>query len=145
MKKSVIQNKMKDIENRERNNPFRVPGDYFENMTGDLLNSVQDVKPASSGRLWTIIKPHITLAAAMVALVVITYTGLRLILPGINSSGIDNESIANYISQEVDQEVIIDRILALEQVNEPGDLQEADIVAYLVENGIDISTIIENY
>jgi hypothetical protein len=81
----------------------------------------------------------------MIALVVVTYTGLRLLLPGIHTGGIDKDSIAEYISQEVNQEVIIEQIIELEQVTTQSDLPPSEIVEYLVENGIDISTIIENY
>lgn len=137
---------MKDIEKMERKNPFSVPDGYFEKVTEDLLQSAKSVTPPDRERkLLTIIRPHLTLAAAMIALVVVTYTGLRLLLPGMHTGGIDKDSIAEYITQEVDQEVIIEQIVELEQVTTQSDLPHNEIVEYLVENGIDISAIIENY
>ncbi|MEZ4999235.1 MAG: hypothetical protein R2744_06055 [Bacteroidales bacterium] len=137
---------MSKIENRDRKEPFRVPDDYFESMTGKLMQSVTESGEIGRRGILRILKPHLTLAAAMVALVVVTYTGLRLILP--SEGGFSNPAgseLAEYLGNEVDEYLLIDELTS--PAEEPGltSLTDDEIISYLVDNGIDNNIIIDTF
>lgn len=136
---------MKSIEKKERKNPFSVPEDYFEKVTEGLIDSVKETETGEKRSIITLMKPHLTFAAAMIALVIISYTGLRLILPSDRQGYHDIADLTEYLSSEVSQDLIIEEIVALNDEYIPEELPAGEIVDYLLENGVDFNLLVENF
>jgi hypothetical protein len=72
---------MKEERHIPRENPFRVPKDYFEHLPDQVMNRILEEEEQDAGRkktfgirqLW---KPVTMLAAAMLLLTIISYTSL---------------------------------------------------------------------
>jgi len=113
-------------------------------MINDSIKSKGLHNPGLERSVFTIIKPHLTLAAAMIALVIISYTGLKLILPEDEPSNkIENNEIVDYLSIEADEDMIINELHKSKSAQQTAEGSSEDIINYLLNNDIDESEIVE--
>jgi len=136
------------------NDPFRVPEGYFESVREKITERIEDAnkKPPARDKVLRILRPALMLAAAMTGLVIISYAGLRMLLPekgadtGIeyaeisdyNLYGIDEATIINFLTEEETEEL-------LPEQTEGDDNESEEIVNYLLDNNIDYSTLLEQF
>ena len=137
------------IKNR---NPYKVPDGYFDQLTENILEkagSGSETKE-SRGKIVRLVRPALMLAAAMTGLVIITWVGLKLILPD-NTLNINTEyaEISDYHLNEIDEMSIIELLLEEESTDDEtytdAEEEDSDIIEYLLDNNIDYSTILEQF
>jgi len=73
---------MKENDNIPGNNPFRVPENYFEDVTEKILASTTGQGEASTTRsLYRKLRPYIAVAASVAVIVMLGFTALRIFGP----------------------------------------------------------------
>jgi hypothetical protein len=69
----------------KKENPFRVPGNYFEDFSARLQMKLESEKmeaPKKQNKVIQILKPALTMAAGFALLFTLAYWPLKLITPG---------------------------------------------------------------
>lgn len=132
----------------KKENPFRVPDNYFDNLPEKIRVNIHAREKAVSKpviRIVDYLKPHLALAAAILGFALIGYTGFRYFINKNSNSQISNQEIAEYMdfySNDVDNTLIMELLKEQEQqhVETDDDLSE-EIIDYLLNENIDIYTI----
>jgi len=138
---------MKRIDETAGRNPFKVPENYFEDVTRRIIaetaeKAAEPVKPRLYGRL----RPYLAMAAAVALLAVLSYATVKVFLPLK-----DRQSIHEISMQEFSDSYLNDiDILMLEESagsllfsEEVPEVSQTDIIDYLVLENIDINEIHE--
>jgi hypothetical protein len=135
-------------------NPFKVPDGYFETLTERTMKAIstttekdekrEDERPVRKISL----RPFLALAAAILAVAVISTVIVRLVTRSDSSilSGGDNEIYAELYSEELDMYMIENEWSLKEtELSPEGDtgLPADEIIDYLLMENIDISAIYE--
>ncbi|MFN2380576.1 MAG: hypothetical protein ABR519_10290 [Bacteroidales bacterium] len=139
---------MKKPEDSERKNPYRVPPLYFDDIADRVMERIVTEPGFQTERrsLFAIIRPHITLAAAMIVLAIVSWWGLRLLLPDSDNNLQERQShLTTYLVSEVDMQTLLSESESVELTGfgDPADSEE--IIEYLILNDIDYTTITEEY
>jgi hypothetical protein len=139
---------MKKPEDSEKKNPYRVPPLYFDDLSDRIMERIE-TEPgyrAEKRSLFTIIRPHITLAAAMIVLAIVSWWGLRLLLPDNDNLIRERQSdLTAYLASELDMETIISEAGGIEMTGFGEDADSEEIIDYLILNDIDYTIITEDY
>jgi hypothetical protein len=130
---------------------FRVPDNYFEELTEKVTEmAVTEIRKPEPG-FFTLARPHLMLAASMILFVIISYATLKFLLPDILSDKpvLDSISITEYLTEELEEaDLLEDADLA--DMNSSGsvlrnkDLNEDEIIDYLIKESISYEDILEN-
>lgn len=128
---------------------FKVPEDYFEDFTGELMSKVAE--PKGRRNIFIVIRPHLMLAASMIFIVAVSYTALRLLLPEVKSNNeiYNTTELADYLSFEVDQLTILESMETTETSayidNYYKDMfSDKEIIDYLTEEDLMHNELIDN-
>jgi len=122
-------------------NPFRVPENYFDEVKSKVLSG-----PSGNGGeekksyVVRLLKPALTLAAAMLALAIISYSGLKLLFP--ENEQVNEVSYTEFIHQ-FDEAELIDIIVQEEYNSQEFNIDSDEIIDYLLEQDIEYTLIIE--
>lgn len=130
-----------------KKNPFKVPENYFDEVNRKILSAASDVKPKSDNiRLNYRFRTRLAIAAAVAGLVLLSYTGLKLITNDRKASQIseifsieENESIIN----DIDIQTLEDNVFSSGITIETSELTGNEIIDYLLLENIEISDIYE--
>ena len=130
---------------------FRVPENYFEELTDKITGRTELEKKRPGPAFFTIARPHLMLAASMALLVIISYATLKFLLPDIQNdeATYDSIGISEYLAQEIDEVTLLENI-DLADIYSIGsgitenDQYENEIVEYLIEENINYEDILEN-
>jgi hypothetical protein len=136
---------MKPIDKIPKNNPFRVPEGYFDDVQQRILSATESVnreKPKTKAlhRL----RPYLMAAASIAGLVLLSYTLFIMIRPDRGNTGkqdiLAEESLSQYVYdldvyplEENDNQSIAKQRIP--------DINKNDIIDYLILNNIDINDI----
>lgn len=136
---------MKKIEKISGNNPFKVPENYFDELTGRILSSTVGNRTENENP-GLLVKLRIFLAAAasMAVLALLTFTATRLFSPSEKSI-----SLSQIIAEENSETIIneIDLLTLEENTSMPGfaegevPIDNDAIIDYLLLDNIDINII----
>jgi len=138
---------MKMLDEIPKRNPFRVPGNYFEEINMKIISSTSEKAPVSrKPGIYSGFRPYLALAAAVAAFVLLGYAALK-ILGGDKERNITAESgIQEYSIPELNE---ID-IATLEEYaansltyDERPDVSNSTIIDYLILENIEINEIYE--
>ena len=143
-------NSMEKINKYRVDKVFRTPENYMEDATQSILSRIdtagQGEKREARG-VREIIRPYLMLAAAMVALVIVTYTTLRLILPGFAAGEVSfgDDEITLYLSEMSDEKLLIEAIEYEEHSSQSNsisqELSDEEIIEYLMDQNLSLETI----
>ena len=135
---------MDQLKNNGSKNPFRVPENYFEELTERILDNTSE--KGSFGRKLTLsaLKPYYTLAAVIAGTAIITFAILQVTTPYSRvTSGGNNEIIADVPQFLIDG---MDMYIIESQLNdetsdelEPSADDRELIIEYLMLNEVDMS------
>ena len=140
---------MTNKKENKREDVFRVPENYFEEFTERVTNEVKSEKSKGKVRFLDIVKPHLMLAASMVAIFLVSYTLLRLFLPELDrsSNGITQNDIEDLLLYEMNEEEMFELLAGMGNQDYPGDsferIPDEDIIDYLMESEIYYEEIIQ--
>lgn len=139
---------MKKPEDTAKKNPFRVPPLYFDDLSDRIMERIE-TEPgyqAEKRSLFTIARPHFTLAAAMIVLAIVSWWGLRLLIPdNYNQTREQQSEVTAYLASELDMETLISEAGGIEMTGFGEDADSEEIIDYLILNDIDYTIITEGY
>ncbi len=130
----------------ENNNPFKIPGNYFEDMTDAVLKKAAVTSQVKKVGFLTVARPYLMLAAAMIGFALISYLAIEFLIPGseTDSFEINYAELTEYLSSEIDETVIVEEIFKADMPDE-SDIPVQDIIDYLIDTDIDYAEILENF
>ena len=139
---------MKVLKEISDKSPFKVPENYFEEVNRKIIASTAgsgSIKREKS--LYRKLRPYFAAAASVAVLVVIGYTTLQIVSSIRNKPGLPNITINeftdNYLN-DIDILTLEERTLSIEPDVASIDIENQDIIDYLVLENIDINDIYEH-
>jgi hypothetical protein len=138
---------MKTLDEIPRKNPFKVPGNYFEEATGRIIASTSgSTEKVVKTSIYRRLRPYLVAAASVALFAVLSYSVARIIIPGTRETGIPEISFDEFSSSYIDD---ID-INTLEDGTDPAALSDEmpviskpEIIDYLLLENIDLNDIYE--
>jgi hypothetical protein len=137
---------MKTLNEIPRENPFKVPENYFEEANSRIIASGAGTQPGVD-RKGTLrrLKPILLVAASVAGFILLSYSAMKIFLPERGSN------MPDIVTQELTESSFTDiDIQTLEQYTDPAflnmsvsDLTTTEIIDYLVVGNIDINDIYE--
>ena len=130
---------------------FKIPESYFEDFTENLIQEIGKSEQGKKTRIITMAKPHLMLAASMIAIVIVSYTLLKTFLPGIESQyiPINQSELTEYLIEDISDQELYDALYDMDNSEiEDGAFSglSADIIIeYLIDSDIDLDAIILNF
>jgi hypothetical protein len=138
---------MKKFENIPGNNPFKVPDNYFEEVSRKIVyaTSGSDNEIRKTG-LFTRFRPYLLIAASVTGFILISYTALRLLSPS-RSEKILTEMLAHQseasLLNEIDIFSLEESAASITFTEEISGADASEIIDYLISENIEISEIYE--
>jgi len=138
---------MNNIDKIPEGNPFKVPENYFEELKGRIISSTverQDGKKKSG--LYLRLRPFIAVAASVAVLAILSYTGIKLFSPrneSLSLSTIPVEEYSEALLNEIDILMLEENALLTGVPEVSTQIEEKDIIEYLLLENIDINEIQE--
>lgn len=141
---------MIDLMKNKDKEAFKVPDGYFEDLTDNIMEKVKTRKIPKKTSLFTLVRPHLMMAASMTVFVIISYTLLKMVLPSVNNTETYSELafIENYLGDELEEAELYNLLDKADTETGEADelsLEESDeIIDFLIDHKIsynEISTI----
>ena len=148
-------NHMKDLEKTGPNlskvksqNAYRVPENYFEEFPRKLMERLEgeDSSKRTTKYIWTYFKPHLAIAATILAFAIISYTTVQLFFSDGSTSEFSNMEIAEYVeyySSELDESMYYELLDEIHEEETTQNNYDEMVIRYLVDQDIDFQTIVE--
>ena len=141
---------MKDKGEYKKKDAFRVPENYFEDFTEKITSGISRENESRRTGLFKLIRPHLMLAASMAVIVIISFTLLTVVLPGMDKSqgAIEPADIESLLAYEMSEPELIEALEGRAQdepLSDPLDeISDEDLIEYLINSGITDNEIIQN-
>jgi len=137
-----------DLMNMKREQPFRVPDHYFDEVTGKILNALEEHDPKSRDmyRAKRKIRSLFLSAAAVVGILAISYLGIRLFITEDPRDDISQNEVLEYLdfySRDFNESLFLDNQDTKDPVVDIADEQSDAIITYLLDQGIDELILLE--
>ncbi|KPK86413.1 MAG: hypothetical protein AMS27_05080 [Bacteroides sp. SM23_62_1] len=130
--------------------PFSVPENYFDNFASRLQERMQTgKKPGLFRKTYELVRPQLALAAAIAAFLAIGYTTVRLIMNDEETTDnvVEIADVINYYFDDFDDDMLISTLAEENGIDWLNTSMEGDdILDYLSEeNNLDYSELIDLY
>jgi hypothetical protein len=139
-----------NLKNAGKELPFTVPDNYFEDFPGRLRDRLSREHPvASSGRLVSLARPYLSVAAIIAGIVLITWFAYHQVNVSNRNVSLDNyelSDIVDYYLNDYDEDILISTLTENGDVNGMAPLENYsdEIMDYLNADGIDYSLLIND-
>ncbi len=139
---------MKELEKYQKENPFEVPENYFEELSGKIHSKIeQDTSKKNMKSKLVVLSPYITIAASFIILYGLWFLFLE--------KGILNDQLSknnqvipitemNYFLEEIDQEELIEIFSTIENLDTYNLAYNEEEISEILDD-IDESLIIEAF
>ncbi|HLN21453.1 MAG TPA: hypothetical protein VK213_10215 [Bacteroidales bacterium] len=135
---------MENNSNIPKNNPFRVPDDYFENFNDKIIQLTAGKREISSFRnkRYTF---FLSAAASLAVLVIAAYFATRIFPPKDPAEKFASQAIPvnEFILDELDILTIEESTSVSGIMDELPDIESSEIIDYLIREDVDIALIYE--
>ncbi|NJO68025.1 MAG: hypothetical protein HC830_00990 [Bacteroidetes bacterium] len=145
-------NKQFKLDDLKKENPFQVPGNYFDSLGSRISDRIQANAPVEKQAFSLArVKPMLAFAGGFAGLALILYLGISVFFsqlnPGQTQIKTDVAEISAYnIISELDEATIVENFYEEDETATDSLLQQKkreQIINYLVTEDIEISTIID--
>jgi len=138
---------MKRIDETAGKNPFRVPENYFEDVTRRIIaeTAEKEAEPARP-RVLAGVRPYLAMAAAVALLAVLSYVTVKVFMPLKDQRSIPEISIQEFSDSylnDIDILMLEESAGSLLFSEEVPEVSQTEIIDYLVLENIDINEIHE--
>ena len=138
---------MKEKLNIPDKNPFKVPDNYFEEVNKKIIAATTGESAViKRGGLLLRIRPFVAIAASVAVLTLLTYTGVKIFSHGKSGLTMPDIALENYTEElvnEIDMISLEDSAAALDFQESKPQVDDKDIVEYLILENVDINDIYE--
>ncbi|MDP4222977.1 MAG: hypothetical protein Q8868_06655 [Bacteroidota bacterium] len=128
-------------------NPFKVPDNYFEGVSSRIISATTgELKEKKFRTVRMPMRQYIAIAASVAVLALLSYTGIKLFSPRRESFTLNNiptEVYSDEILKDIDLVVLEENTSASGIPEEGLNLDDQDIIDYLIRENIDINDIYE--
>jgi hypothetical protein len=139
---------MKELKDISKQNPFKIPENYFEEVNRKILSETAGYDSGVQKKsIIRRLRPYLAVAASIAVLIVFSYTAIHLFNPSELSSQLPAITLSEFTDNYLDD---VD-ILTLEEdasanglFSEAAEFNRKDIIDYLVLDNIDIYDIYEH-
>jgi hypothetical protein len=147
---------MKKSDDISKNNPFKVPDNYFEEVNRKIISAtagvdetITEARGEESVRkisLYHRFRTSILIAASLAGFIIISYSALRLFVPGSSDSQVSE--VLLYMNQDslindIDISSLEEDASALLLSDDGPDVSKNDIIDYLMLENIELNDIYE--
>ena len=139
---------MKEFEKHQKENPFEVPENYFEELSGKIHSKIeQDTSKKNMKSKLVVLSPYITIAASFIILYGLWFLFLE---KGISINHLNNDKSEitltemNYFLEELDQEELIEIFSTIEDLDTYNLAYNEEEISEILDD-IDESLIIEAF
>jgi hypothetical protein len=138
---------MKELKDIPKENPFRVPDGYFEDLADRITSATSVIAPVEGKKTiaWRL-KPYLAVAASVTLLAVIGYAAFHIFSSkGRNQVQMEltlNEININYIN-DIDLQTLEEKVAASAPFDIMPDVSSDEIIDYLISENINILDIYE--
>ena len=129
---------MNNISNMKKDQPFKVPEDYFENLS-DRIQEKIELEENPKKRMLQVLKPYVWMAASIIGIVFIA----KVVL----TNSVDpNYKIQQYSQSEIsiDTQSVTVNTDDLNWFSEEEELTSEEIIEYLSDYDIETETLLAN-
>ena len=138
---------MKKSDKIQKENPFKVPDNYFEDVTRKIFSATSGNNlKARKFQFYNRFRTQIAIAASFAGIILLSYTAVKLLTPGksINqmSEVINNENLDLYI-EDIDLLTLEENMASIALPEEASEINNSDIINYLLSENIEIYDIYE--
>jgi hypothetical protein len=138
---------MNPTDNIPGRNPFKVPENYFEEVSRKIISGTADTRPAvvKTG-LYRKLRPYLAVAASVAAFVLLSYGAIKLFLPGNRSATMPEISLQEFSESylfDIDLLTLEEEAGSLTFYEDVPNVKSADIIDYLLLENINESEIYE--
>jgi len=139
-----LMNKLNEIPGK---NPFRVPESYFEDVTRKIISETAGSEPGFSRR-GTVrrLRPLLAVAASIAAVILISYTVLKIFVPGNTNhivTGISEKEFVETYLNDIDLHTLEEQAEYLTPSINITDVKGSEITEYLLLENINENEIYE--
>ncbi len=140
--------------NEGENSPFKVPENYFEELPLKIREQIENKKKiAENPSVWKVFKPQLSLAASFLFLVLLGYFSIKLITDSNAPTGINQSTVAEVLEEQPDMidnyallEAMDEEVLeAFDETEEINSAYSEEIIDYLIDADIDITSIADEF
>ena len=138
---------MKDLKEITDKNPFKVPENYFEELSRKIISvtagSEPQKKPEGS---YHRLRPFMAIAASFLILALLSYTALRLFLPADKIPEMPEISLQEFSDtylNDIDIFTLEEGVAPIASYDRIPDVTDSDIIDYLILENIDLNDIYE--
>jgi len=136
-------------EGKLKDNPYSVPEDYFDSFASKLQARIQTPQEPNHHWVWErllrVMKPQVSLAVGIVLFAVIASTSIHFLLNKKSATQLPAEyaKVTEVDAFEYSDQHFIDILLEEEQAIRQKKLEKDAYIDYLVDEGIDYGTLID--
>lgn len=138
---------MKKSDNIPEKNPFRVPEGYFEEVNNKIIAATSGKgNPDLRSPLFVRLKPYLLAAASVAAIIFLSYTAVKIIIPhgnNLKESELMQDEYFNPYLNDLDIYSLEENAALLVMPQQGPDVSKAEIIEYLVQENIEIDDIYE--
>lgn len=139
---------MEEHKDIPKENPFKVPDRYFEDLAGRIMSATSGIEPSAEKKsIFRRMSPYLAAAATVAIVAVIGFSAFYVISSKSSREGrIDltlNEININYIN-DIDLLTLEESVSDLATFDRVPEMNSNEIIEYLVSENIDILDIYEH-
>jgi hypothetical protein len=125
--------------------PFKVPENYFEELNGRIISSTVGTEGITRNKsLYIRLRNYLAIAASVAVLVILSYTGIKLFSTkneSVSLSSIPIENFTEAILEDIDLLTLEENLIVPEEIQNDNQINQNEIIEYLIQDNIDISEI----
>jgi hypothetical protein len=138
---------MKNLDDIGKQNPFKVPDNYFEDLNRKILSATSGVDEGVRRiSFYNRFRTSILIAASVAGFIIISYSALKLFSPADTGSQV-SEAIYNMnqdsLMNDIDISTLEESASSLVLPDDGPDVSKKDLIDYLMSENIEINDIYE--
>jgi hypothetical protein len=142
---------MKESDKIPGKNPFKVPENYFEDVTRKIISATVEAEISTGPEVRKIglfrrLRPALAIAASVVLLVLLSYTALRIFLPDNKNGKISEISlmeISDSFLDDIDIQTLEENVDPTTFYDRVPEVSNSEIIDYLILENVGINEIYE--
>lgn len=137
---------MKNLDDISKKNPFKVPENYFEDVSRKIISVTSGEEEVRKISFYNRFRTTILIAASIAGFIIISYSALRLLAPDKTHSQVSEaiyEMNEDSLVNDLDISSLEESASSLTLPEEGPDVSKKDIIDYLMLDNIEINDIYE--